>query len=84
MLLVLDNLEQVIDAAGGVAELLHASPGLRILVTTREALRIRGERLVPCRHWRSRDGVAPRAASRARRPAGCSSSGRATCVPGSS
>ena len=43
--LVLGNFEQVIDAAGGIAEILRSRPELRILVTTREALRIRSERL---------------------------------------
>ena len=47
MLLVLDNLEQVIDVATGVVELLQACPDLKILGTTREALRVRGEHLVP-------------------------------------
>jgi predicted ATPase/class 3 adenylate cyclase len=47
MLLVLDNLEQVTDVAAGVAELLQACRELKLLVTTREALRVRGERLVP-------------------------------------
>jgi predicted ATPase/class 3 adenylate cyclase len=43
-LLVLDNFEQVTDAAVVVGELLVAAPGLTILVTSRTVLRIRGER----------------------------------------
>ncbi len=43
MLLVLDNLEQVIDAAPQLSPLLAACPNLRLLVTSRELLRINGE-----------------------------------------
>lgn len=43
LLVVLDNLEQVLGAAGRVGELLARSPGLRVLVTSREPLRISGE-----------------------------------------
>jgi predicted ATPase/DNA-binding CsgD family transcriptional regulator len=41
--LVLDNFEHVIAAAPVVTELLAAGPNLRILATSREALRLRGE-----------------------------------------
>jgi len=47
LLLVLDNLEQVVDAATGLAELLAYCPGVTALVTSRAALRVRGERLFP-------------------------------------
>lgn len=43
MLLVLDNFEQITAAAPGVADLLQSAPDLRIVVTSRETLRIRGE-----------------------------------------
>src|SRR5205823_53091 len=46
-LLLLDNFEQVTTAAPLVAELLSAAPGLKILVTTRSVLHIRGEHEFP-------------------------------------
>ena len=43
-LLVLDNFEHVLDAAPPVADLLTSVPLLRLLVTSRAPLRVRGER----------------------------------------
>jgi diguanylate cyclase (GGDEF)-like protein len=48
VLLVLDNFEQLLgssDAASMVSDLLAACPQVKVLVTSREALRVRGERL---------------------------------------
>src|SRR5215203_1930583 len=46
LLLVLDNFEQVLDAAPQVAELLTACPQLSMLVTSREPLQVRAEQQV--------------------------------------
>ncbi|RIK26781.1 MAG: protein kinase, partial [Chloroflexi bacterium] len=43
LLLVLDNFEYIISAAPAVTELLAACPQLKIVVTSREGLRVRGE-----------------------------------------
>jgi predicted ATPase len=47
LLVVLDNFEQVVDAAEELGRLLQACPGLRVLATSREPLRIAGEREFP-------------------------------------
>ncbi len=47
VLLVLDNLEQVLDAAPGLADVLVACPTLTILATSRAPLWISGEQVFP-------------------------------------
>ncbi len=44
MLLVLDNFEQILDAAPTIAKLLTAAPNVKALATSRSPLHIRGER----------------------------------------
>ncbi len=43
MLVVLDNFEQTLAAAPVVAEIVSAAPGLKVLVTSRSRLHVRGE-----------------------------------------
>jgi predicted ATPase/class 3 adenylate cyclase len=43
MLLLLDNLEQVVEAAPALSALVSACPNLTLLVTSRELLRVQGE-----------------------------------------
>src|SRR5581483_12365670 len=47
LLLLADNFEHVLAAAPLLSELLRAAPGLKLLVTSREALRLRAEREFP-------------------------------------
>lgn len=46
-LLILDNFEQLVAAAPRVARLLKSCPGIAVVVTSREALHLRGERDFP-------------------------------------
>lgn len=47
ILLLLDNFEHVMDAAGSISELLAACPGIKFIITSREPLRLRAERQFP-------------------------------------
>ena len=47
LVLVLDNFEQIIDGAGTLADLLAHSPRVKLIVTSREPLRIAGEQVFP-------------------------------------
>jgi non-specific serine/threonine protein kinase len=46
-LLILDNVEQVLDAAPEIAALVSSADGLTVIVTSRAPLRVRGEREYP-------------------------------------
>jgi predicted ATPase len=58
LLLVVDNFEHVIEAAPLLSELLAACPGLRMLVTSRERLRLATEQAVPLEPLPDDDAVA--------------------------
>src|SRR6266480_2588230 len=47
VLLVLDNVEQLVSAAPLAAQALELAPRLKLLVTSRETLRVRDEQIVP-------------------------------------
>ncbi|HVE73488.1 MAG TPA: adenylate/guanylate cyclase domain-containing protein, partial [Mycobacteriales bacterium] len=47
LLLVLDNLEQVLGCAPFIAEMLARVPGVAVLATSRQPLRLRGEQEIP-------------------------------------
>jgi predicted ATPase/class 3 adenylate cyclase len=56
LLIVIDNFEQVLEAAGVVGELLAVSPGSRVIVTSRVPLRLRAEQEYAVRPMRVGDG----------------------------
>ena len=89
ILLLLDNFEHLLDAATLVAELLAAAAELKVLVTSREHLHLRGEQevavpplaLPPTDDRRPTTGTVAWSVvsgqwSRTMRPSSCSSSGR--------
>ncbi|MBN1966705.1 MAG: hypothetical protein JW910_18780, partial [Anaerolineae bacterium] len=57
-LLVLDNFEHLLDGAEHLPDLLAAAPGLKLLVTSREALRLQEEWLRPLTGLRAPDDTA--------------------------
>jgi predicted ATPase/class 3 adenylate cyclase len=57
LLLVIDNLEQVVAAASALADLVESCPNLRVLATSRERLRVRGEEELRVLPLADRDAV---------------------------
>ena len=57
LLLLLDNLEQVVDAAPALAELVSQTASAKLLVTSREPLRVAGEHRYAVEPLRQSDAV---------------------------
>jgi predicted ATPase len=47
LLLLVDNVERLVAAAPMAEQVLQRAPGLKVLATSREPLRLRGEKVVP-------------------------------------
>ncbi|MEZ4862017.1 MAG: tetratricopeptide repeat protein [Caldilineaceae bacterium] len=67
LLLVLDNFEQVVDAGPSISDLLQAAPQLKIVVTSRTVLRLRGEHQFAVAPLALPEGESPAAQSAAAR-----------------
>jgi predicted ATPase len=67
VLIVLDNFEQIVDAAPLLVRLYTVAPTASFLVTSRIVLRIRGERVYEVEALRPPEGTAPAGLERARR-----------------
>jgi predicted ATPase/DNA-binding CsgD family transcriptional regulator len=57
LLLVLDNFEHLVAAADLIGEMVSAAPKLKLVVTTREALNLRGEWVFPVPGMRFPEGA---------------------------
>ena len=57
LLVLFDNFEHVVDAAGDLSELLTTCPNLQLLVTSRELLRVPGEQAYPVPPLEAQDGI---------------------------
>lgn len=57
VLIVVDNMEQLAEASGNLADLLDRAPGLSLLVTSRAPLRLIGERDVRVQPFPPVDGT---------------------------
>ncbi len=65
MLIVLDNFEQIVDAAPAIVRLYSLAPDAVFLVTSRVVLRIRGERVYEVPPLATTDAAAPASVNRA-------------------